>query len=105
MDASIGQEQQDLVLICIHCRLNILHELGEQGTKKSRTSQSNLGQCLSVGLNDCLDSTNVRISWIAIHRKAVIHRVQTQVTWNSTKSEHRKTPVSIIWLDYRSHVI
>ena len=60
---------------------------------------------MPVRLHYVLDAADAGVAWVAIHGEAMVHRVDTEVTWNATEAKHWEAPVRIIRLDDLAHIV
>lgn len=84
--------------------LDVPLKLSQQRSKQGRTTQFNTRQSLPVSRNYVLNTAYIWLRGVSIHREAVICRILTHVSWDSTKSKYRETSVSIIWLHHRTDI-
>ena len=100
MDSSVGKQEKDLVDGSPLELSDVLFELLKQGSKVGWPTQSNWFKCLPVSCDNILDTHNFRGTLISINWEAVMNVVYAHVAWNSTKSEHRETCITIVWLKH-----
>ena len=88
-----------MVLVLTHSGLDVAHELGKQRCEQGWTCKTDVRECSSVGVNNCLDSVDVRILSVTIHGKAVVYTILTKMTRNTAKTEDSKESVIVIWFN------
>lgn len=104
MDCTIGEQEQDLVLVHVHSRLDVLHEFGQQRCEQRGTPETNVRQSLLVSLDNVLDAVDVGVTRVTVNREAVVHRVDAEVTRDSAKAKNGKAAVVIIRFDNHADV-
>ena len=93
MDSSIGQEQQNLVASSLAHRLHVIFELSQEWSKKGWTSKADLGESRPIRLHNVLDSNDLGVLRVAIHRETVVGRVQVEVAWDASEAENWEATV------------
>lgn len=78
---------------------DIVFEFLQKWREKGWTAKTNAWQSLSVGRHDLIDSEDLWIRRVAVHGKAVVHRVDSKMARNTSKTEDWERLVKIVWLD------
>ena len=104
VDCTVSQEQEDLVLAHTHSRYDIVFELSQERSEQGWTTKTDLRECLSVGVDNSLDSNDVGISSVAIHGEAVVNTVLTKVTGNTSETEDGEAFVIVVGLNDHANV-
>ena len=84
--------------------LDIVLELAEKRGKQGRSSESDLRECLPVGIDDALNSFDLWILSITVHGKAVADSIDAKMARDTAKTEHWEASVIIVGLNDDSDV-
>ena len=98
MDGSIGEDQQDWILLSIFDTLAVVFELLEQRSKVSGATQAYHFDCGLVGLDYVLNAIYIRVLCVPIDCEAVANLVKAQVPRNATETEHWEAAIVIVRL-------
>lgn len=84
---------------------HVIDELIEYWSKKRWTAKANVALSFSVVHDNVLDTLNLRCSHISVKGEAVVNRVHTHVSRNSTEAEHREHCRLIVRLNNPTNAI
>lgn len=83
--------------VYVHALLNERNKLLQNWTEKSGATETDLLLEASVVCDDVLNTLNLGGLGVCVERKAMINRVDTHVSRDSTESESCKHSVWIVW--------
>jgi len=104
MDCSIRQQQKDWVrAISLHWN-HVIHELSQQRSEQSWSTEAHLWQRILISGDNGLDSNDLRIGCIVVDSEAVADTTDAHLSGNSTEAEDWERPVWIVRLDNLANI-
>ncbi len=104
MDLPVRDQQQNLVNCSGSVGLYVILKLGQEGRKKGRAAEVNLGQCLSVKIDyACNTAAYFGLVQVATEWEAVAQLFPQKIR-HGAKAEHGVLLIKIVWLQNFSYL-